>query len=550
MSIHPLAGKPAPKELLIDVDELETAYYDRTPDIDDPLQRVSFGTSGHRGSPLESSLNEAHILAMTQAICDYRAAQKITGPLFMGKDTHAVSGPAQRTALEVLAANNIDTVIQRDDGFTPTPSISRAILNHNRNRKNGFADGIVVTPSHNPPPDGGFKYNPPNGGPADIDVTDWIQQRANDLLKNGNQQVKRLSYDAALQASNIHRQDLLTPYVDDLIEVVDTEAISAGLVKIGVDPLGGAAVSYWQAIGERYRLDLTVVNTQIDPTFKFMTLDHDGKIRMDCSSPYAMASLVNLKDQYQIAMGNDADADRHGIVTPGVGLMNPNHYLAVAIDYLIANRSSWNPRASVGKTLVSSSLIDRVVELRGRKLFEAPVGFKWFSQGLLDGTICFGGEESAGASFLCRDGAVWTTDKDGIILCLLAAEIIARTGKDPAQRYEEIVRDLGRPYYARTDVPATAVQKAALKKLSPESLSAQELAGEAITAKLTRASGNDAEIGGLKVVSQNGWFAVRPSGTEDLCKIYAESMRSEEHLQQIQEEARQIMQAVFTKASA
>jgi phosphoglucomutase len=549
MSIHPSAGKPAPKEMLINVDELETAYYDRSPDIDDPLQRVSFGTSGHRGSPLESSLNEAHILAMTQAICDYRASQKITGPLFMGKDTHAVSGPAQRTALEVLAANTIETVIQRDDGFTPTPSISRAILNHNRNKKNGLADGIVVTPSHNPPADGGFKYNPPNGGPADTDVTDWIQQRANDLLKKGNRQVKRFSYDAALRAANIHQQDLLTPYVDHLIEVVDMEAISAGLVKIGIDPLGGAAVSYWQAIGERYRLDLSVVNTEIDPTFKFMTLDHDGKIRMDCSSPYAMASLVNLKDQYQIAMGNDADADRHGIVTPGVGLMNPNHYLSVAVDYLIANRLNWNVRASVGKTLVSSSLIDRVVELRGRKLFEAPVGFKWFSQGLLDGTICFGGEESAGASFLCRDGSVWTTDKDGIILCLLAAEIIARTGKDPAERYEEIARDLGRPYYARTDIPATAAQKAALKKLSPETLSTRELAGEAITAKLTRASGNNAEIGGLKVVSQNGWFAVRPSGTEDLCKIYAESMRSEEHLKQIQEEAWQIMQAVFTKAS-
>jgi phosphoglucomutase len=549
MSIHPLAGKPAPKEVLINVGELEAAYYDRTPDIDNPSQRVSFGTSGHRGSPLESSLNEAHILAITQAICDYRASQKITGPLFMGKDTHAVSGPAQRTALEVLAANKVETVIQRDDGFTPTPSISRAILNHNSNKKNGFADGIVVTPSHNPPADGGFKYNPPNGGPADTDVTDWIQQRANDLLKNGIREVKRFSYDAALRAANIHQQDLLTPYVDDLIEVVDMEAISAGLVKIGIDPLGGAAVSYWQAIGERYRLDLTVVNTQIDPTFKFMTLDHDGKIRMDCSSPYAMASLVNLKDQYQIAMGNDADADRHGIVTPGVGLMNPNHYLSVAIDYLLANRSNWNPRAAVGKTLVSSSLIDRVVDLRGRKLFEAPVGFKWFSQGLLEGTICFGGEESAGASFLCHNGSVWTTDKDGIILCLLAAEIIARTGKDPAQRYEEIVRDLGRPYYARTDVPATAAQKAALKKLSPEKLSARELAGEAIIAKLTRAAGNNAEIGGLKVVSQNGWFAVRPSGTEDLCKIYVESMRSEEHLKQIQEEAWQIMQGVF-KASA
>jgi phosphoglucomutase len=543
-----LAGKPAPTEALINVSELENAYYDRTPDIDNPLQRVSFGTSGHRGSPLESSLNEAHILAMTQAICDYRALQKITGPLFMGKDTHAVSGPAQRTALEVLAANRIDTVIQQDDGFTPTPSISRAILNHN-SKKDTSADGIVVTPSHNPPADGGFKYNPPNGGPADTDVTDWIQRRANDLLKNSNREVKRLSYEIALRAPNIHQQDLLTPYVDDLLEVIDMEAISANLVKIGIDPLGGAAVSYWQAIGERYRLDLTVVNTEIDPTFKFMTLDHDGKIRMDCSSPYAMASLVNLKDQYQIAMGNDADADRHGIVTPGVGLMNPNHYLSVAIDYLLADRSNWNPRAAIGKTLVSSSLIDRVVELRGRKLFETPVGFKWFSQGLLDGTICFGGEESAGASFLCRNGSVWTTDKDGIILCLLAAEIIARTGKDPAQRYAEMVRDLGRPYYARTDIPATAAQKAALKKLSPEALSARELAGETITAKLTRASGNNAEIGGLKVASQNGWFAVRPSGTEDLCKIYAESMRSEEHHKQIQEEAWQIMQAVF-KGSA
>jgi phosphoglucomutase len=548
MSIHPLAGKPAPQEVLIDVGELERAYYERTPDVDNPLQRVSFGTSGHRGSPLDSSLNEAHILAMTQAICDYRAAQKLTGPLYMGKDTHAVSGPAQRTALEVLAANKIETVIQRDDGFTPTPSISRAILNHNRDKKNGFADGIVVTPSHNPPADGGFKYNPPNGGPADTDVTDWIQQRANDLLKRDNRQVKRLSYDAALRAANVHQQDLLIPYVDDLIEVVDMEAISAGLVKIGIDPLGGAALSYWQAIGERYRLDLTVVNTEIDPTFKFMTLDHDGKIRMDCSSPYAMASLVNLKSQYQIAMGNDADADRHGIVTPGIGLMNPNHYLAVAIDYLLANRANWDPRAPVGKTLVSSSLIDRVVNLRGRKLFEVPVGFKWFSQGLLDGAVCFGGEESAGASFLCRNGSVWTTDKDGIILCLLAAEMIARTGKDPAERYEEIARDLGRPYYARTDIPATAAQKAALKKLSPETLSARQLAGEAITAKLTRAPGNNAEIGGLKVVSQNGWFAVRPSGTEDLCKIYAESMRSEEHLKQIQEEAWQILQGVF-KAS-
>lgn len=550
VSIHPLAGKPAPKEMLIDIAEIENAYYQRVPDADNPSQRVSFGTSGHRGSPLDGSLNEAHILAMTQAICDYRARHDIAGPLFMGKDTHAVSAPAQRTALEVLAANHIETVIQRDDGFTPTPSISRAILNHNRHGRNGIADGIVVTPSHNPPADGGFKYNPPNGGPADTDVTDWIQQRANELLKNGNRQVKRMSYGAALKAANVHQHDLLTAYVDDLSKVIDMEAIGAGLVKIAVDPLGGAAVSYWQTIGERFRLDLTVVNTKIDPTFSFMTLDHDGKIRMDCSSPYAMASLVSLKDRYQVAVGNDADADRHGIVTPEAGLMNPNHYLAVAIDYLLANRPTWNARAAIGKTLVSSSLIDRVVELRGRRLLEVPVGFKWFSQGLLDGSICFGGEESAGASFLCRDGTVWTTDKDGIILSLLAAEIIAITGEDPAQRYEELTRDLGKPYYARTDVPANAAQKAALKKLSTDDLAARELAGEAITAKLTRASGNGAEIGGLKVSSQNGWFAVRPSGTEDLCKIYAESLKSEEHLKRIQEEAWQMMQSVFDKAGA
>ncbi|MPZ78276.1 MAG: alpha-D-glucose phosphate-specific phosphoglucomutase [Deltaproteobacteria bacterium] len=548
MSVHPLAGKPAPKEMLIDVGEIEKAYYERTPNVDDPSQRVSFGTSGHRGSPLESSLNEAHILAMTQAICDYRAMREIEGPLFMGKDTHAVSGPAQRTALEVLAANKIETMIQRDNGFTPTPSISRAILNYNRERKSGFADGIVVTPSHNPPADGGFKYNPPNGGPADTDVTDWIQQRANDLLKNSNREVRRISYESAVKAPTVHQRDLMSGYVDDLVNVVDIAAIRSAGVKIGVDPLGGAAVSYWQTIGERFGLDLTVVNKKIDPTFSFMTLDHDGKIRMDCSSPYAMASLVSLKDRFQVAMGNDADADRHGIVTPSLGLMNPNHYLAVAIDYLLTHRPHWSVGAAVGKTLVSSSLIDRVVERRGRKLFEVPVGFKWLSQGLLDGTISFGGEESAGASFLRLEGTVWTTDKDGIILSLLAAEIIARTGKDPGRRYEELTQELGKPYYARTDIPATAAQKAALKKLTPEALAAQELAGEPITARLTRASGNGAEIGGLKVVAPNGWFAVRPSGTEDLCKIYVESMRGEEHLKRIQEEAWQIMQSVFAKA--
>ncbi len=550
MSIHPSAGKPASKELLIDIGALERAYYERKPSVDDPAQRVSFGTSGHRGSALDSSFNEFHILAMTQAICDYRAGQKITGPLFMGKDTHAVSGPAQRTALEVLGANGVATVIQKEDGFTPTPAISRAILKHNRSRAGAPADGIVVTPSHNPPADGGFKYNPPNGGPADTDVTDWVEQRANELLKNNNREVKKMSYEAAISSADIHEEDLLAAYVDDLDQVVDLAAIRSAAVKIGVDPLGGAAVLYWQRIGERFGLDLTVVNSKVDPTFSFMTLDHDGKIRMDCSSPYAMAALVNLKDRFQVAFGNDADADRHGIVTPGVGLMNPNHYLAVVVDYLLTNRPDWSTAAAVGKTLVSSSLIDRVVQRLKRNLFEVPVGFKWFSQGLLDGSLCFGGEESAGASFLCRDGTVWTTDKDGIILCLLAAEIIACTGRDPGQRYREITQELGQPHYARTDVAATSSQKSALKRLRAEDLTAKKLAGEPIIAKLTRAAGNGAEIGGLKVVAENGWFAVRPSGTEDLCKIYAESLRSEVHLQQIQQEAWQIMQSVFGKITA
>ena len=544
MAIHPLAGKPAPIEILINVEELERAYYERVPDINNPHERVSFGTSGHRGSPLDGSLNEAHILAITQAICEYRAMKKISGALFMGKDTHAVSGPAQRSALEVLAANGVETVIQCEDGFTPTPSISRAILVYNRNRKDHFADGIVVTPSHNPPADGGFKYNPPEGGPADTDITDWIQDRANEMLRTRNREVKRISYSAALHASTTHQEDLVRPYVDDLTAVIDMDAIRSARVKIGVDPLGGAALGYWESIGERYRLELTVVNKKIDPTFRFMTVDHDGKIRMDCSSPYAMAGLVQMKEKFQVAVGNDADADRHGIVTPAQGLMNPNHYLAVAIHYLLNHRPTWK-NAAVGKTLVSSSLIDKVVDSLGRKLFEVPVGFKWFVPGLFDGSICFGGEESAGASFLCRDGTVWTTDKDGIILCLLAGEIIGTTGRDPGVWYEDLANEFGRPYYARMDLPANAAQKKALKSLHAETLSASELAGEPIIAKMTKAPGNGAEIGGLKVAAHSGWFAVRPSGTEDLCKIYAESLRSEEHLKRIQEEALAIAQTVF-----
>src|ERR1051325_5170434 len=549
MAIHPLAGKSAPADVLIDVSKLEKAYYENRPDPDNPQQLVSFGTSGHRGSPLDHTLTEAHILAISQAICEYRAGKNISGPLFMGKDTHAVSGPAQKSALEVLAAHGVGTIFQRDDGFTPTPAISRAILAYNRGRKSGFADGIVITPSHNPPADGGFKYNPPEGGPADTDITDWIQDRANEMLRTGNRDVKRMSYSAALQASTTHRDDLVRPYVNDLTAVIDMEAIRSAKVKMGVDPLGGAALGYWENIGERYRLELTVVNKKIDPTFGFMTLDHDGKIRMDCSSPYAMAGLVQMKEKFQVAMGNDADADRHGIVTPAQGLMNPNHYLAVAIHYLLMHRPDWKD-AAVGKTLVSSSLIDRVVERLGRKLFEVPVGFKWFAPGLFDGSICFGGEESAGASFLCRDGTVWTTDKDGIILCLLAAEIIATTGRDPGVWYEELANEFGRPYYARMDLPATAGQKKALKLLRAETLSATELAGEPIIAKLTKAPGNGAEIGGLKVAARSGWFAVRPSGTEDLCKIYAESLRSEEHLKRIQEEALAIAQGVFNSQNA
>jgi phosphoglucomutase len=541
MSTNSNAGKPAPKELLIDVSQLEAAFYDQKPDPGDPNQLVSFGTSGHRGTSSNATFTESHILAITQAICEYRRSQGITGPLFMGKDTHALSRPAERVALEVLAANGIETFIQRDDGFTPTPVISHSILGFNRGRSGGFGDGIVVTPSHNPPTDGGFKYNPPNGGPADTDVTDWIQNRANELLRGGNKGVQRLTFDAASKASTTHAQDYVTAYVEDLANVIDLEIIRSADVKIGVDPLGGASVGYWQPIMERYGINITVVNPKVDPTFAFMTVDHDGKIRMDCSSPWAMAGLVQLKDRFDIAFGNDPDADRHGIVTPSSGLLNPNHYLAVAIRYLLTNRPQWPVTAVVGKTLVSSCLIDRVVASLDRKLWEVPVGFKWFTPGLFDGSCCFGGEESAGASFLKRDGSVWSTDKDGLILGLLAAEITARTGRDPGAHYNDLTAKFGTPYYTRIDAPATPEQKNSLKKLSPEAVTATELAGEAITAKLTRAPGNNAPIGGLKVVSVSGWFAARPSGTENIYKLYAESLKSAEHLTAIVGQAQEIV---------
>ena len=539
MPISPFAGKPAPKELLVDPSRLEREYYERCPDLEDPNQLVSFGTSGHRGSPLNGSFTEAHILAITQAICDYRRSRGYDGPLYMGKDTHAVSGPAQRTALEVLAANNVETVIQRDDGFTPTPVISRAILVHNRNRKEHLADGIVITPSHNPPSDGGFKYNPPNGGPADTDVTRWVERRANELLGDGTS-IKRVRFARAIKANTTHHEDFVLPYVEDLRNVIDMDAIRSAGLKLGVDPLGGAAEPYWEPINSIYRLDIVVTNSTIDPTFSFMTVDHDGQIRMDPSSPYAMARLVDLKDQYDVAFANDPDSDRHGIVTPSSGLMNANHYLAVAIRYLLTHRPNWPAHAAVGKTLVSSSMIDRVVRKLGRSLCEVPVGFKWFVQGLFDGSLCFGGEESAGATFLRKDGTVWTTDKDGPIMDLLAAEITARTGKDPGELYRELTGEFGTPYYARIDAPATPEQKARLQELSPEAVTTDTLAGEPITAKLTIAPGNGAPIGGLKVVTDNGWFAARPSGTENIYKIYAESFKNENHLAAIVEEAQEI----------
>ena len=541
MAISTLAGKPAPKQLLVDLAALERDYYERKPDLGDPNQLVIFGTSGHRGSPLRGTFTEAHICAITQAICDYRRSQGIDGPLYMGKDTHALSGPAQRTALEVLAANGVETIIQRDDGVTPTPVISRAILAHNRGRQEHLADGIVVTPSHNPPEDGGFKYNPPDGGPADTSVTRCIEERANQLLRQNNAGVKRLPLAAAMKADTTHETDLITPYVQDLRNVIDMDAISAAGLSLAVDPLGGAALPYWAPINAVYHLDITVVNPKLDPTFSFMTVDHDGKIRMDCSSPYAMARLVNLKDQYRVAFANDPDADRHGIVTPSAALMNPNHYLAVAIQYLLAHRPYWPQQAAIGKTLVSSSMIDRVVEKLGRRLFETPVGFKWFSPGLFDASLCFGGEESAGASFLRRDGSVWSTDKDGIILALLAAELTAVTGQDPGEHFQALTAEFGMPYYTRIDAAATPEQKARLQKLSPEDVREAHLAGEPITAKLTRAPGNNAAIGGLKVVSAHGWFAARPSGTENIYKIYAESFKGPDHLEAIVREARQIV---------
>jgi phosphoglucomutase len=541
--ISPLAGKPAPKELLIDVAQLQQEYFERRPDLQDRNQLVSFGTSGHRGSPLNGTFTEEHILAITQAICDYRRGQGIDGPLYMGKDTHAVSGPAQRTALEVLAANNVETIIQERDGVTPTPVISRAILVYNRGRNinDHLADGIVITPSHNPPEDGGFKYNPTNGGPADTDVTRWVEDRANDLLRAGNVDVKRISFTKAIQAATTHQEDFVLPYVRDLKNVVDIEAIRGAGLKLGVDPLGGASLPYWEPINSIYGLDIVVTNPIIDATFSFMTVDHDGRIRMDCSSPYAMVRLVALKDQYQVAFGNDTDADRHGIVTPAAGLMNPNHYLAVAIRYLLTHRARWRSDVAVGKTLVSSSMIDRVVKKLGHRLLEVPVGFKWFVPGLVDGSCCFGGEESAGASFLRLDGSAWTTDKDGLIMDMLAAEITARTGKNPGEHYRELTAEFGSPYYTRIDAPATPEQKAKLQKLSPEAVKESDLAGERITAKLTKAPGNNAPIGGLKVVAESGWFAARPSGTENIYKIYAESFKSQTHLNAIVSEAQQMV---------
>lgn len=541
MPLSPLAGHPAPPDLLVDVPALLRAYYDRVPDPANPAERVAFGTSGHRGSSLDGNFNEAHILAITQAICEYRRMQGLTGPLFMGKDTHAVSRPAEQTALEVLAAHGIETMIQQDDGFTPTPVISRAILTWNRDHPDATSDGIVITPSHNPPADGGFKYNPPEAGPADTATTRWIQDRANELLAGATTRVRRVSYQSALKARTTHAQDFVPAYVADLANVIDFDAIRSSNLRIGVDPLGGSSLPYWQPLADRYGLNLTIVNPALDPTFRFMPVDHDGKIRMDCSSPYAMAGLVQLKDRFDIAWGNDPDADRHGIVTRSSGLMNPNHYLAVAINYLLQHRPDWPASSAVGKTLVSSSMIDRVVASLGRRLVEVPVGFKFLAPGLFDSSFCFGGEESAGASFLRRNGLVWTTDKDGPLLGLLAAEITAVTGRDPGEHYSDLTARFGTSYYTRLDAPATPEQKAALAELNPSAVRAAELAGEPIRAKFSRAPGNDAPIGGLKVVADSGWFAARPSGTEDIYKLYAESFQSAAHLDAIVEQAQTIV---------
>ena len=548
MALHPLAGKPAPKEILTNIPRLISAYYTDQPDPDQATQRVSFGTSGHRGSSFNSTFNEAHILATTQALCLYRKQQGITGPLYMGFDTHALSEPAFVTALEVLAANETDVFIQQGLTYTPTPAVSHAILTYNRDRTTGLADGIVITPSHNPPDNGGFKYNPPNGGPADNAITSWVADKANELLINGNKEVKRIPRAKALRAATTHEHDFLTPYVKDLANIIDMDAIRESGLKIGADPMGGAAIYYWKVIAETYGLNMEIMHDWPDPAFSFMCVDRDGKIRMDCSSPYAMAGLIGLKDKYDIAFGNDADYDRHGIVTPSAGLMNPNHYLAVAIQYLFSHRPGWSPDAAIGKTLVSSSMIDRVAKSIQRRLCEVPVGFKWFVNGLLDGSFGFGGEESAGASFLRKNGTVWTTDKDGIILALLAAEITAVTKKDPGIHYQELTEKFGSPVYERIDAVASREQKDVLSKLSPEQVAADTLAGEPVLAKLTRAPGNDAKIGGLKVVTENGWFAARPSGTEDIYKIYAESFKGTDHLKEIQTEAQAIVSDTFKAA--
>lgn len=545
MALHPLAGRPAPPEALIDAQKLVAAYYERMPDMSDPRQRVSFGTSGHRGTSLEAAFTEAHILAIAQAICDYRRERGYNGTLFMGKDTHALSAPAERTAIEVFAANGVNVAVEHNGGYTPTPVISHAILQANR-RGPATSDGVVITPSHNPPTDGGFKYNPPDGGPAGSEVTSWIERRANELLLDGNRGVRRMAYAEALRSGHVHRIDFAQAYIADLGDVINMDAIRAASLRIGVDPLGGAAVHYWARIAEQYKLNLAVVNPRVDPAFSFMTLDHDGKIRMDCSSPYAMAGLVSLKDQFDIAFGNDPDADRHGIVTRTGGLLNPNHYLCAAIRYLCTHRTSWPRQAKIGKTLVSSGIIDRVAAAVGREVCEVPVGFKWFAPGLFDGSLCFGGEESAGASFVRRGGAVWTTDKDGILLGLLACEITAVTGRDPADHYREIENELGRSFYTRIDTPAEPEQKARLARLDARAVTDAELAGDPITAKLTTAPGNGAPIGGLKVVTAGGWFAARPSGTENIYKLYAESFRSEQHLRRIVEEA----QALVSRALA
>ena len=545
VAISPLAGKPAPKSMLVDLARLERQYFERKPDVGDPTQLVSFGTSGHRGSSLRGSFTEAHIAAITQAICDYRRSKGIDGPLHMGKDTHALSEPAQRTALEVLAANGVETIIQRDGGVTPTPVISRAILTYNRGRTAHLADGIVVTPSHNPPEDAGFKYDPPNGGPADVDVTAWVQDRANQLLRAGNTGVKRVPFATAIKGPKTYQRDFVLPYVEDLRNVVDMDVIREAGLELGVDPLGGASKPYWEPISSVYKLSIAVVNPVIDPTFSFMTVDHDGQIRTDPSSPYAMARVIGLKDKFRVAVANDADADRHGIVTRSVGLMSPNHYLAVAISYLLAHRPHWPAHAAVGKTVVSSSMIDRVVARLGRRLNEVPVGFKWFVPVLFDGSCCFGGEESAGASFLRRDATAWATDKDGLIMNLLAAEITARTDKDPGEHYQALEAELGTSYYTRIDAPATPEQKARLRKLSAEAVREETLGGDPIIAKLTKAPGNNAAIDGLKIVTANGWFAARPSGTENIYKIYAESFRGAAHLDALVSEAKELVNSAI-----